>query len=173
MKASPSRKSRRLKSQPAENRGLVGEIREGYDDGRDDDEEGESTEPGWCKKHLEEQEKDRMLKYQRLLAKHKGNGSVLIGADPLIFIQSERFRLYLYRVRIPATASYAHTVRRVVSMTKKALANRIKSIERAAGMYAVVKMRMFAEVGIQPCFRFYDSNLFSAGVGIDHGIWWS
>jgi hypothetical protein len=30
-------------------------------------------------------------------------------------------------------------------MSPKALANRIKAIERAAGMYAVVKMRMFAE----------------------------
>ena len=35
---------------------------------------------------------------------------------------------------------------RVHSMTDKALLNRVKAIERAAGMYADIKMRMFAEV---------------------------
>jgi hypothetical protein len=64
-----------------------------------------------------------MRKYQGLLAKHRENG-----------------------VKIPVTASYEHTVRRVISMTRKQLEARVKAIERAAGMYAVVKMRMFAEV---------------------------
>jgi hypothetical protein len=73
--------------------------------------------------HQAPTEKERMDKYQRLLRKHKENG-----------------------VKIPERASYAHTVRRVVSMSRKQLVNRVKSIERAAGMYAVVKMRMFCEV---------------------------
>ena len=46
---------------------------------------------------------------------------------------------------LPPRATYAHTVHRVLTMSPKALSNRIKAIERAAGMYAIVKMRMFAE----------------------------
>jgi hypothetical protein len=41
------------------------------------------------------------------------------------------------------TATYEHCLMRVHSMTHKALANRIKSIERAAGKYCVIKMAIF------------------------------
>jgi hypothetical protein len=67
--------------------------------------------------------KETMKKYERLLNKHKECG-----------------------VKIPETASYAHTVMRVRSCTEVRLAGRINAIERACGVYAVVKMRMFAEV---------------------------
>ena len=49
-------------------------------------------------------------------------------------------------VELPQRASYQHTVDRVLSMSEKALANRIRAIERARGKFCVVKMRMFAEV---------------------------
>ena len=44
------------------------------------------------------------------------------------------------------TATYAHTLMRVRSMSEKALRNRVRAIERAHGKHALVKMRMFAEV---------------------------
>eukprot|EP00946_MAST-07B_sp_MAST-7B-sp1_P001828 g1828.t1 len=69
-----------------------------------------------------EYEKLRREKYKRLLEKHTNAG-----------------------LELPPRATYEHTVHRCLSMSPKALANRIKAIERAAGMYAVVKMRMFAE----------------------------
>ena len=47
---------------------------------------------------------------------------------------------------IVGTASYAHTLMRVMSMSEVALANRIKAIERACGQHAVVKMKLFATV---------------------------
>ena len=47
---------------------------------------------------------------------------------------------------LPETASYNHTVMRVTSMSVKALSNRVRAIERAAGSYAVIKMKQFAEV---------------------------
>jgi len=71
----------------------------------------------------EETSVNRMLKYEKLLERHALNN-----------------------VELPPRATYKHTVHRVLSMSEKALLNRVKSIERAAGMYAVVKMRMFAEV---------------------------
>lgn len=49
-------------------------------------------------------------------------------------------------VTIVGTASYAHTLMRVMSMSESALSNRIKAIERACGQHAVVKMRLFATV---------------------------
>ena len=67
-------------------------------------------------------EEARRAKYKRLLDRHTNAGQDL-----------------------PPRATYAHTVHRVLTMSEKALANRVKAIERAAGMYAVVKMRMFAE----------------------------
>jgi hypothetical protein len=41
------------------------------------------------------------------------------------------------------TATYEHCLMRVKSMTEKALANRVKTIERAAGKHCVVKMAIF------------------------------
>lgn len=41
------------------------------------------------------------------------------------------------------TATYEHCIMRVQTMTDKALANRVKSIERAAGKHCVVKMAIF------------------------------
>ena len=70
-----------------------------------------------------EYEARRMEKYERLLAKHEQDG-----------------------LKLPPRATYQHTVHRVMSMSPKALRNRIKAIERAQGVYAVLKMRMFAEV---------------------------
>eukprot|EP00941_MAST-03F_sp_MAST-3F-sp1_P000175 g175.t1 len=65
----------------------------------------------------------RKLKYQHLMEKHIVNG-----------------------VKLPPTATYQHTVHRVLSMSDKALRTRVNRIERAQGQYAVLKMRMFAEV---------------------------
>ena len=41
------------------------------------------------------------------------------------------------------TATYEHCLMRVKTMTEKALANRVKAIERAAGKHCVVKMAIF------------------------------
>jgi len=41
------------------------------------------------------------------------------------------------------TASYKHCLMRVRSMSEKALANRVKAIERSAGKHCVVKMAIF------------------------------
>ena len=41
------------------------------------------------------------------------------------------------------TATYAHTLMRIKSMSPAALANRVKAIERAAGKHCVVKMAIF------------------------------
>lgn len=41
------------------------------------------------------------------------------------------------------TASYEHCLMRVRTMTQKALANRVKMIERAAGKHCVIKMAVF------------------------------
>jgi hypothetical protein len=70
-----------------------------------------------------EYETRRIAKYERLLAKHAMDG-----------------------LKLPPRATYAHTVHRVLSMSQKALLNRTRAIERAQGVYAVLKMRMFAEV---------------------------
>jgi hypothetical protein len=42
-----------------------------------------------------------------------------------------------------STASYEHASMRIRTMTDKALANRVKAIERAAGKHSVVKMALF------------------------------
>mmetsp|Transcript_26791 Transcript_26791/g.85991 ORF Transcript_26791/g.85991 Transcript_26791/m.85991 type:complete len:204 (+) Transcript_26791:150-761(+) len=47
---------------------------------------------------------------------------------------------------IVGTASYAHTLLRVMTMTGSGLANRIKAIERACGQHAVAKMKLFATI---------------------------
>ena len=44
------------------------------------------------------------------------------------------------------TASYAHTLMRVMTMAENGLVNRIKAIERACGQHAVAKMKLFATV---------------------------
>lgn len=49
-------------------------------------------------------------------------------------------------VTLVGTASYAHTLMRVMSMSESGLANRIKAIERACGQHAVAKMKLFATV---------------------------
>jgi hypothetical protein len=65
----------------------------------------------------------KKTRYERLLTRHQEEG-----------------------LELPARASYRHTIMRVKSMSEKALENRVKAIERAAGIYAVIKMQMFAEV---------------------------
>ena len=62
-------------------------------------------------------------RYSKLLEKHASNG-----------------------VKLPPNATYQHTVMRVLSMSEKRLETRVRVIERAQGNYAVIKMRMFAEV---------------------------
>uniref|UniRef100_A0A7S0QB74 Uncharacterized protein n=1 Tax=Coccolithus braarudii TaxID=221442 RepID=A0A7S0QB74_9EUKA len=49
-------------------------------------------------------------------------------------------------VTIVGTASYAHTLMRVMTMSERALANRTKAIERACGQHAVAKMKLFATI---------------------------
>jgi hypothetical protein len=71
----------------------------------------------------EEFDRARRAKYERLMERHAQSG-----------------------LKLPPNATYAHTVHRVLSMSEKALSTRIKVIERAQGQYAVLKMRMFAEV---------------------------
>ena len=44
------------------------------------------------------------------------------------------------------TASYEHTLMRVMTMTDVGLSNRIKAIERACGQHAVAKMKLFATI---------------------------
>lgn len=44
------------------------------------------------------------------------------------------------------TASYSHTLMRVMTMSETGLANRVKAIERACGQHAVAKMKLFATV---------------------------
>jgi hypothetical protein len=44
------------------------------------------------------------------------------------------------------TASYSHTLMRVMTMSESGLANRVKAIERACGQHAVAKMKLFATV---------------------------
>ena len=47
---------------------------------------------------------------------------------------------------VVGTASYAHTLMRVMTMSESALANRINAIERACGQHAVAKMKLFATI---------------------------
>ena len=47
---------------------------------------------------------------------------------------------------VVGTASYAHTLMRVMTMNDTGLANRIKAIERACGQHAVAKMKLFATI---------------------------
>ncbi|KAK3283837.1 hypothetical protein CYMTET_8482 [Cymbomonas tetramitiformis] len=50
------------------------------------------------------------------------------------------------REQIVGTASYAHTLHRVMTMSEAALRRRVTTIERACGKFAVTKMRLFARV---------------------------
>ena len=50
------------------------------------------------------------------------------------------------RATMIGTASYAHTLMRVKTMTEPNLKKRIESIARARGQHCVVKMRLFARV---------------------------
>eukprot|EP00472_Partenskyella_glossopodia_P006278 CAMPEP_0197523628 /NCGR_PEP_ID=MMETSP1318-20131121/8527_1 /TAXON_ID=552666 /ORGANISM="Partenskyella glossopodia, Strain RCC365" /LENGTH=250 /DNA_ID=CAMNT_0043076385 /DNA_START=38 /DNA_END=787 /DNA_ORIENTATION=- len=70
-----------------------------------------------------EEAKRRDARYQKLVEAHLQNG-----------------------VKLPPNATYAHTYMRVRTMSEPKLLRRIKTIERATGQWAVVKMRMFAEV---------------------------
>ena len=74
-------------------------------------------------KRIEATEEARKRKYERLIKKHLEDG-----------------------LQLPKNATYQHTVHRVTTMNEKALLRRIKTIERACGTYAVIKMRQFAEV---------------------------
>jgi hypothetical protein len=49
-------------------------------------------------------------------------------------------------VSIVGSASYEHTLHRVMTMTEAQLERRMKVIERASGQHAVVKMKLFASV---------------------------
>ena len=68
-------------------------------------------------------EEQRMRRYERLFRRHAEEG-----------------------LQLPETATYRHTVMRVDTMSEAALSNRVRVIERAAGSYAVIKMKQFAEV---------------------------
>jgi hypothetical protein len=70
-----------------------------------------------------EREAQRLRRYDRLFRRHAEEG-----------------------LQLPETASYQHTVMRVDTMSEAALSNRVRVIERAAGSYAVIKMKQFAEV---------------------------
>mmetsp|Transcript_38017 Transcript_38017/g.63815 ORF Transcript_38017/g.63815 Transcript_38017/m.63815 type:complete len:311 (+) Transcript_38017:124-1056(+) len=48
--------------------------------------------------------------------------------------------------KLPRNATYSHTYMRVRTMSPQALEKRIATIEKAQGTWAVVKMRMFAEI---------------------------
>ena len=84
---------------------------------------GEEEDPDLVAKR----EADRERRYERLMRRHAVEG-----------------------LELPANASYAHTVMRVDTMSEAALSNRVKVMERAAGSYAVIKMRQFAEVRRPP-----------------------
>ena len=58
------------------------------------------------------------------------------------------------RATIVGTASYAHTLMRVRSMSEDALWTRMNKIEKAKGRHAVTKMRLFARVAYLE--RLYD-----------------
>ena len=59
---------------------------------------------------------------------------------------SERWSQQQKGTTLVGTASYAHTLMRVMTMAENGLANRIKAIERACGQHAVAKMKLFATV---------------------------
>eukprot|EP01134_Creolimax_fragrantissima_P003614 CFRG3614T1 len=71
----------------------------------------------------EETQAQALAKYDKLLEKHKAAG-----------------------LKLPATATYGHTLYRVRTMSEEALERRVRVIESAEGNYAVIKMQMFAEV---------------------------
>ena len=113
--------SRRVRGEAPESRGLEGEA---WIDRRTSGRGGGGSGGAECEEEEDaEYEARRMAKYERLLAKHAMDG-----------------------LKLPPRATYAHTVHRVLSMSQKALLNRTRAIERAQGVYAVLKMRMFAEV---------------------------
>lgn len=53
---------------------------------------------------------------------------------------------------------------RVRTMSEKALANRVRAIERAAGKHAVVKMRLFARV---LCLEGYEALAADAAAALE------
>ena len=112
--------SRRVRGEAPETRGLEGEA---WIDRRTSARGGDGVGAEDAEEEDAEYETRRMAKYERLLAKHAMDG-----------------------LKLPPRATYAHTVHRVLSMSQKALLNRTRAIERAQGVYAVLKMRMFAEV---------------------------
>jgi hypothetical protein len=59
---------------------------------------------------------------------------------------TERWSRKQAGVTLVGTASYSHTLMRVMTLTEPALANRIKAIERSCGQHAVAKMKLFATV---------------------------
>ncbi|KAG8468992.1 hypothetical protein KFE25_007510 [Diacronema lutheri] len=50
------------------------------------------------------------------------------------------------RASVVGSASYEHTLHRVMTMSEAQLSRRMNAIERACGQHAVVKMRLFASV---------------------------
>lgn len=118
--AQPQRKSRRLQKLGAElsvNKAYAALEGKTASVGNDESE----VHPYWY--DSEEAEKARNAAYAKLAEAHLRNG-----------------------IKLPKNATYAHTYMRVRTMSEKALLRRVGVIERAQGRWAVVKMRMFAEV---------------------------
>ena len=120
----PTRRSSRLKGGPTHFVALTGnETYEDVEYSSDDDDDVRQR----SKEEMEEldiaRKAQRTRLYKELLGRHNDNG-----------------------LKLPPTATYEHTVMRVSTMSEKKLYTRVKVIERAAGKYAVLKMRMFAEV---------------------------
>jgi hypothetical protein len=119
----PTRRSSRLKGGPSQHVALTGkqgdeEVEYFSDEDADDGRTAEEIAA------LEEQRQAQRTKlYKELLGRHNHNG-----------------------LKLPPSATYEHTVMRVETMSEKKLQTRIKVIERAQGQYAILKMRMFAEV---------------------------
>ena len=59
---------------------------------------------------------------------------------------AQRWRQRQAGTTVVGTASYGHTLMRVMTMGEPGLANRIKAIERACGQHAVAKMKLFATI---------------------------
>ena len=122
----PSRRSSRLKGDATQLVALTGSetFEEVEYDSDDNVIVSETSRTAEEMKVLEALRKEnRAQLYKELLGRHNENG-----------------------LKLPPTATYEHTVMRVETMSEKRLHTRVKVIERAAGQYAVLKMRMFAEV---------------------------
>jgi hypothetical protein len=122
--AQPSRKSRRKQGAAPE---YAPSASVGGDDVLFADADGEDEEAAAAREAAAAAvQAERERRYERLFLRHAEEG-----------------------LELPETASYGHTVMRVDTMSEAALSNRVRVIERAAGSYAVIKMKQFAEVSVR------------------------